>query len=135
MSFKNFKTLVVDDMATIGMIIRSMLEEIGFRDIEYAENGRLAWEKIEKAHGEKTPYRFIVSDWNMPEMNGLALLKKIKNIDSSKKIHFLMVAAESEYNKTHTLLKEGASDVIVKPFSCQAFNDKIYELFKPFNSI
>ena len=122
---KKIKMLIVDDMEDMRSIINKMLEEIGYCNVEDAKNGTEAWKMIEKAHKSDVPYQFIISDWNMPKMNGLDLLKKIKTLDSTKEIHFLMITTESEQGNVVVAVKEGVSNFIVKPFSTQILKEKI----------
>ena len=127
---KNLKILIVDDMKKMRIIIKDMLEEIGFFNVEDAENGIKAWQMIEKAHKADAPYRFIISDWKMPKMNGLDLLKKIKTIDNLKEVPFLMISTESEQGNVVVAVKEGVSNFIIKPFSSQVLKEKIEKILQ-----
>lgn len=127
---KSIKVLVIDDMATMRKILKNMLKKIGFTQIDEAGNGTSAWTMIEEAQREKVPYEFIISDWNMPHMNGLELLKKMKDVDELKETPFLMITAEAEQGNVLVAVKEGVSNFIVKPFSTQLLKEKIQTIFK-----
>ena len=81
----DMKILIVDDMGTMRKIIKKMLGEIGFENLDEADDGAPAWEMIQKAHDDGEPFEFIVSDWNMPNMSGLDLLKNIREDDRFKR--------------------------------------------------
>jgi len=121
------KILVVDDMATMRKIIKKMLGQIGFNNLEEADDGSTAWEAYNKAKEAGEPYEFIVSDWNMPQMSGLDFLKKVRETD--KKLPFLMVTAEAEQGNVVIAVKAGVSNFIVKPFSAQVLKEKIVKIF------
>ena len=125
----DMKILVVDDMATMRKIIKNMLGQIGFTNITQADDGSTAWPLIEKANQEGIPYEFILSDWNMPKMSGLDLLKKMRATDEFKKTPFLMITAEAEQGNVVIAVKAGVSNFIVKPFSAQVLKEKIDKIF------
>ena len=125
----DMKILVVDDMATMRKIIKNMLGQIGFTNISEADDGSTGWVKIEEAIEAGDPYEFIVSDWNMPQMSGLDLLKKMREIDSLKDLPFLMITAEAEQGNVVIAVKAGVSNFIVKPFSAQVLKEKIDKIF------
>ena len=101
-----------------------MLGQIGFTNITQADDGSTAWPLIEKATKEGVPYEFILSDWNMPKMSGLDLLKKMRATDEFKKTPFLMITAEAEQGNVVIAVKAGVSNFIVKPFSAQVLKEK-----------
>ena len=119
------KILVVDDMAVMRKIIRKTLSGIGYENIEEADDGLPAWEVLEKMHESSTPIEFIVSDWNMPGMTGLDLLKKVRADDRFKALPFLMVTAEGEKGNVVLAVKAGGSNFIVKPFDAPTFKAKL----------
>lgn len=125
----NMRILVVDDMATMRKIVKRMLSEIGFKSIEEAEDGKPAWDLIQQRHDEGQPYEFVVSDWNMPEMSGLDLLKNVRDDDRFKKLPFLMVTAEAEQSNVITAVKAGVSNYVVKPFAKDTLMGKIEKIF------
>lgn len=125
----NMKILVIDDMATMRKIIKNMLGQIGFTNIFEADDGATAWPMIEEANNTDEPFEFIVSDWNMPQMTGLDLLKKMRAMDEYKKMPFLMITAEAEQGNVVIAVKAGVSNFIVKPFSAQVLKEKIDKIF------
>jgi two-component system chemotaxis response regulator CheY len=123
------KILVIDDMATMRKIIKNMLGQIGFTNITEADDGATAWPMIQEAMNSDEPYEFIVSDWNMPQMSGLDLLKNVRDTEELKKLPFLMITAEAEQGNVVIAVKAGVSNFIVKPFSAQVLKEKIDKIF------
>ncbi len=106
-----------------------MLGQIGFKNITEADDGATAWPMIENALQGNDPYQFIVSDWNMPQMTGLELLKKVRETEQTQKLPFLMITAEAEQGNVVIAVKAGVSNFIVKPFSAQVLKEKIDKIF------
>ncbi len=119
------KILVVDDFSTMRRIVKNVLKQIGFENIEEAEDGTQALAKL-KAGG----YGFIVSDWNMPNMDGMDLFLKVRQDPSAKDIPFLMVTAEAEKDKVITAIQAGVNSYIVKPFTAEVFKEKMDRIFE-----
>ena len=124
------KILVVDDMSTMRKIIKNMLTQIGFTNISEADDGATAWPLIEGAIKDGKPFEFIVSDWNMPKMTGIDLLKNVRSTPGLEKLPFLMITAESEQGNVVIAVKAGVSNFIIKPFSAQVLKEKIDKIFK-----
>jgi len=114
------KILVVDDFPTMRRIIKNLLKQLGYENIEEAEDGIQAYSKL-KNNG----FEFIVSDWNMPNMDGFELLKKVRSDPQLKDIPFLMVTAEAEKDKVIEAIKAGVSNYIVKPFTAEVLREKM----------
>lgn len=123
------KILVVDDMSTMRKIVRNMLTKMGHTNIEEAEDGDPAWKMLNEANAAGKPFDFVVSDWNMPVMTGLDLLKNIRTSEIFKKLPFLMVTAEAEQANVVIAVKAGVSNFVVKPFSIQVLKEKIDKIF------
>jgi len=123
------KILVVDDMSTMRKIIKNMLSKMGCKDITEADDGKPAWELIQAAQEAGVPFKFIVSDWNMPGLNGLDLLKNIRSSEIFKALPFLMITAEAEQANVVIAVKAGVSNFIVKPFSIVTLKEKIDKVF------
>ena len=121
----DLRILSVDDFPTMRRIIKNMLGQLGLRDVHEAEDGAMA---LSKLRGEK--FDLVITDWNMPRMNGLELLKAIKADESLKKIPVLMVTAEADKESVIKALKEGASNYIVKPFNAETLREKLSAVFK-----
>ena len=116
----NIKVLVVDDFATMRRIVKGVLKQLGFNKIVEAEDGSAALEEL-----KKDSIGLIVSDWNMPKMTGLDLLKAVKKDDSLKKIPFIMVTAEGQRENVIEAVKAGVSNYVVKPFTPEIFGEKL----------
>lgn len=127
---EELKFLVVDDMAVMRKIIKKTLTQIGYEDITEADDGSPAWETLEQLHTEGNPIEFVVSDWNMPNMTGLELLKKIRADERFKSLPFLMVTAEGEKGNVVLAVKAGVSNFIVKPFDAPTFQTKLEAIIK-----
>lgn len=125
----DMKILVVDDMSTMRKIIKNMLTQIGFTNITEADDGSTAWPLIENAIKDGKPYEFILSDWNMPQLSGLDLLKKVRATPGLEKLPFLMITAEAEQGNVVIAVKAGVSNFIVKPFSAAVLKEKIDKIF------
>ena len=120
----SMKVLVVDDFATMRRIVKGVLKQLGFNNIVEAEDGNLAFEELKK---EK--FGLIVSDWNMPNMTGLDLLRAVRGDDSLKSIPFIMVTAEGQKENVVEAVKSGVSNYIVKPFTPETFSEKLAKVF------
>lgn len=125
----NMKTIVIDDMMTMRKIITKMLKQIGFTNVQEADDGATAWPMIQQAAESGEPFEFIVSDWNMPKMSGLDLLIKIRETDGIKETPFLMVTAEAEQSNVVKVVQAGVSNFVVKPFKPETLKEKISKIF------
>jgi two-component system chemotaxis response regulator CheY len=119
------KFLVVDDFSTMRRIVRNLLKELGFLNVEEAEDGAIALARI-KAGG----IDFIVSDWNMPNMDGLTLLQSVRADPAIKHLPLLMITAEAKKENIIAAAQAGASGYIVKPFTAATLNDKMVKIFE-----
>ena len=118
------KILIVDDFSTMRRIEKNILKHIGFTNIDEAGDGS---EALQKLRAKK--YDFIISDWNMPVMEGIELLRAVRADESLKKIPFLMVTAEAEKASVLLAIKEGVNNYIVKPFTEDVIKGKIEAIF------
>ena len=123
------KILIVDDMTTMRKIIKGMLQKMGCDNITEANDGIPGWQAIQDAHKEGKPFQFIVSDWNMPGMTGIDLLKNVRSKEEFKQTPFLMVTAEAEQANIVVAVKAGVSNYIIKPFNPDTFKSKIDKVF------
>lgn len=123
------KILVVDDMGTMRKIIKNMLSKMGCDNLTEADDGKPAWEMIQQSHTDGVPFDFIVSDWNMPGLTGLDLLKNLRADERFAKLPFLMITAEAEQANVVIAVKAGVSNFIVKPFSIATLKEKIDKVF------
>jgi two-component system chemotaxis response regulator CheY len=121
----NMKILVVDDMSTMRRIVKNILKQLGFNNLEEAENGQDALTKL-----KADSYGFVVSDWNMPVMMGIDMLRAIRSDEKLKKIPVLMVTAEAQKENLMEAVQAGVSNYVVKPFTAETMQDKINKIFK-----
>jgi two-component system chemotaxis response regulator CheY len=119
------KIMVVDDFSTMRRIVKNVLKQIGFENIEEAEDGAQALAKL-KTGG----FGFMVSDWNMPNMDGLDLLKAVRKDPELKGLPVLMVTAEAEKDKVVTAIQAGVNNYVVKPFTAEVFKEKMDRIFE-----
>ena len=120
----NMKILVVDDMSTMRRIVKNILKQLGFSNMEEAENGAEALQKL-----RTEPYGFVVSDWNMPVMPGIEMLRAIRADEKLKHIPVLMVTAEAQKENLIEAIQAGVSNYIVKPFTADTMQEKIGKIF------
>ena len=121
----SMRILVVDDFSTMRRIVRQLLKEIGFTNIEEAEDGAMALSKL-----RMEPFAFVVSDWNMPNMTGIDLLRAIRGDDSLKHLPVLMVTAEARKENIIEAAQAGASGYIVKPFTAATLDETLKKILK-----
>jgi len=121
---KNIKILVVDDFPTMRRIIRNLLKELGFVNVDEAEDGAVGLEKLKGGN-----YGFVLSDWNMPNMDGLAMLQAIRADPSLAKLPVLMVTAEAKKENIIAAAQGGANGYVVKPFTAITLEEKITKIF------
>ncbi|MEK6791537.1 MAG: chemotaxis response regulator CheY [Deltaproteobacteria bacterium] len=117
---QNMKILVVDDFGTMRRIIKNILLEIGYHNIEEAEDGEIALQKL-KAGG----IEFVITDWNMPNMSGLELLTAVRLDEALKNIPVLMVTAEAAKENVINAVQAGVSNYIVKPFTATVLKERV----------
>lgn len=122
---RDIQILVVDDFLTMRRIIRTALNQIGFGNITEADNGESA---LAVMRSKKID--FIISDWNMPKMMGIDLLKAVRANEATKDVPFLMVTAESQKENVMEAVKSGVSSYIVKPFTRETLEQKLEIIFK-----
>ncbi|OPL15969.1 MAG: histidine kinase [delta proteobacterium MLS_D] len=119
------KVLVVDDFSTMRKVIRNLLKQLGYENIVEAEDGVAA---LEVLRSQKID--FVISDWNMPNMSGLELLKQVRADGSLSKTPFLMVTAETLKDNVVEAVKAGVDNYIVKPFTADVLSEKIGQIEK-----
>lgn len=122
---RNMKIMVVDDMSTMRRIVKNILKQLGFGNVEEAENGQEALAKMRTDR-----FGFVVSDWNMPVMSGIELLRAIRADGSLKDIPVLMVTAEAQKENIIEAVQAGVSNYIVKPFTAETLQEKMSKIFK-----
>lgn len=122
------KFLVVDDFSTMRRIVRNLLKELGFTNVDEAEDGAIALQKLQSG-----AFEFVVTDWNMPNMDGLALLKTIRATPALKHLPVLMITAEAKKENIIAAAQAGASGYIVKPFTAGTLAEKLNKIFEKMN--
>lgn len=120
----NMKVLVVDDFATMRRIVKNILTQLGYKNIIEADDGSTALEVLKQ---EKID--MIISDWNMPKMTGLDLLKTIRADANLAETPFIMVTAEAQQDNIILAVKAKVSQYIVKPFTAETLGEKIDKIF------
>jgi len=122
---KEMNILLVDDFANMRKLIRNLLRQVGYRNVVEAEDGVLAFKTIKSQKID-----FIISDWNMPNMTGLELLKAVRADAEISATPFLMVTAEAIQDNVVAAFKAGVSNYIVKPFTAEVLREKIAKIIE-----
>ena len=122
---KSLKILVVDDFPTMRRIVRNLLKELGFENVDEAEDGAVALDKLRNGN-----FQFVVSDWNMPNMDGLTMLQQIRADAALAKLPVLMVTAEAKKEDIVRAAQSGASGYIVKPFTKATLEEKVQKILQ-----
>jgi two-component system chemotaxis response regulator CheY len=125
MADPKMKFLVVDDFSTMRRIVKNLLKELGFANTDEAEDGAIALQKLQSA-GD---FEFVVTDWNMPNMDGLQLLQSIRSSPTLSHLPVLMITAEAKKENIIAAAQAGASGYIVKPFTAATLADKLQKIF------
>ncbi|MGZ3634562.1 MAG: response regulator [Syntrophales bacterium] len=122
---KKIKILVVDDFATMRKVIRNLLKQSGYEDVTEAEDCVAAMSML-----KSTKIDFVISDWNMPNMTGIELLRAVRSDKELSTMPFLMVTAESLKANVVDAVKAGVSNYIVKPFTAEVLGEKIEKILE-----
>lgn len=126
---KNTRFLVVDDFSTMRKIVIKILAELGYLNVEEADDGETALSLLKKAAADGQPFEFIISDWNMPKMLGIELLIACKADPCLKLIPFMLVTAESEQKQILEAARAGVSEYVVKPFNATTLKYKLEKIY------
>lgn len=121
----SIKILIIDDFATMRRIMKNILKQLGFKNLVEADDGTTALNILESQKID-----LIISDWNMPKMTGIELLKKLRASTEYKKTPFLMVTAEAQKQNVIEAVQAGVSNYVVKPFTAEAISDKLKKILK-----
>lgn len=119
------KILVVDDFSTMRRIVKNLLRDLGFSNTHEADDGTTAWPMLQNGD-----FDFVVTDWNMPGMSGIDLLKKIRADERLKTVPVLMVTAEAKRDQIIAAAQAGVNGYVVKPFTAAALKEKIDKIFE-----
>jgi len=131
MADKNLKFLVVDDFSTMRRIVRNLLKELGYTNVDEAEDGVAALQKLRSG----TNFQFVVTDWNMPNMTGIELLKNIRADANLKHLPVLMITAEAKKENIIEAAQAKASGYIVKPFTAAVLDEKLNKILKTMEKV
>lgn len=122
---RNMNILVVDDFSTMRRIVKNLLKELGFSKFDEADDGATAWPMVQSGK-----YDFIVSDWNMPQMTGIDLLRHVRKTPKLEETPFLLITAEAKRSQILEAAQAGVDGYIVKPFTAATLNGKIQKIFE-----
>jgi two-component system chemotaxis response regulator CheY len=125
MADPKLRFLVVDDFSTMRRIVRNLLKELGYSNVDEAEDGAMALAKL-----RSEPFDFVISDWNMPVMDGLTMLQQIRADAALSKLPVLLVTAEAKKQNIVAAAQAGANGYVVKPFTAATLDEKLTKIFE-----
>jgi len=121
---KSMKVLIVDDFPTMRRIVKNLLKDLGIENVDEAEDGAMAIERLQGGD-----FDLVISDWNMPNKDGLTLLKEIRANEALSKLPVLMVTAEAKKDNIVAAAQAGANGYVVKPFTAAVLEEKLNKIF------
>lgn len=127
MDKNKIRFLVVDDFSTMRRIVRNLLKELGYTNVDEAEDGVVALQRLKGGN-----FQFVITDWNMPNMTGIELLRAIRADVTLKHLPVLMITAEAKKENIIEAAQSGASGYIVKPFTAGTLEEKMNKIFEKF---
>lgn len=130
MAGPNTKFLIVDDFSTMRRIVRNLLKELGYTNVDEAEDGSMALAKL-----RAESFDFVISDWNMPVMDGLTMLQNIRADAALAKLPVLMVTAEAKKENIIAAAQAGANGYVVKPFTAATLDEKLAKIFEKLEKV
>jgi two-component system, chemotaxis family, chemotaxis protein CheY len=122
---KDTKILIVDDMMTMRKLVKKTLNDNGYMNVTEADDGDHAWPEIEKGLLINQPYQLVISDWNMPRMSGVELLRKMRTKEETRPVPLILLTAEAEKEQVLEAVKAGVSAYITKPFTPTGLMEKL----------
>ena len=122
---KNMKILIVDDFSTMRRIVKNLLHDLGYTNTHEADDGKTAWPMLQTGD-----FEFVVTDWNMPGMTGIDLLKNIRGEPRLAALPVLMVTAEAQREQIIDAAKAGVNGYIIKPFTAVTLKEKLDKIFQ-----
>jgi len=123
------KILIVDDFSTMRRIIKNLLRDLGFNNTQEADDGQTAWPMLQTGN-----FDFLVTDWNMPIMTGIELLKKVRGDENLASLPVLLVTAEAKKEQIVEAAQAGVNGYVVKPFTAITLKEKIDKIFERIDS-
>ena len=124
---KNMRILVIDDAMTMRRIVINLLRQLGFTNMNEADDGTTGWEKL-----QQETFDLVISDWNMPKMTGIDLLRKVRADPKYAQTPFIMVTAEGKRENVIAAVQAGVSNYIVKPFNAATLKEKMVKVIGDF---
>ena len=124
---ENMRILVVDDFSTMRRIVKNILKQLGYNNIVEADDGSSAWDVLNREQID-----FVISDWNMPTMKGIDLLRKVRSSDELSEMPFLMVTAEAQQENLVEAVQAQVSNYIVKPFTAEVLGQKMDKILEKY---
>ena len=131
---KTTRILIVDDFEIVRIMLRNALANLGHSDVDDAEDGKIALQKIQAAEFEGKPYTIVFCDWNMPHMTGIEVLEAVRKNPHYAKLPIVMVTAEAEQKQVVQALRSGATDYIVKPIAPEILEKKVNKILSKINA-
>lgn len=127
------KILIVDDVSSLRDLLKAYLRRLGFQNISEADDGQNALDALWLAHNSRVPFELVISDWNMPNMDGLELLKRVRQVPDWKTLPFLLLTTESEKDKVLEAVKADVSNYIIKPVDEATLKEKLAKAWEKKN--
>lgn len=122
---KNMKILIVDDFSTMRRIVKNLLADLGFTNTSEADDGRNAWPMLQNGD-----YDFVITDWNMPGMSGIDLLRAIRADEKLQRLPVMMVTAEAQREQIIDAASAGVNGYLIKPFNALTLRGNIERIFQ-----
>lgn len=127
------RILIVDDMPSLRELLKAYLRRLGYKQISEAEDGRDAYQLMMAAKASGAPFELVISDWNMPNMTGLELLKLVRSVPEWKNLPFLLLTTENEKEKVMEAVLAQVSNYIVKPVEEEVLKEKLRKVWDKLN--
>ncbi len=127
------RILIVDDMSSLRDLLKAYLRRLGYRNISEAEDGRIAYQALLAAKASGAPFELIISDWNMPNLDGLEFLKLVRTSPEWKSLPFILLTTESEKAKVLEAVLANVSNYMVKPVEEEMLKDKLKKVWEKLN--
>jgi two-component system chemotaxis response regulator CheY len=127
------KILIVDDMNMFRAMVRQALNTLNYKKLTEASDGTGAWRALTDAHEKNEPFQLVISDWNMPKMKGIDLLKNLRAEPWGKAVPFIMLTAEAERQNIVEAMQAGVDNYIIKPFTVEQMKQKLAQTYGKFN--
>lgn len=124
------RILLAEDTEITRAILKQMLGKLGYKRVTEVDNGVAAWDEIERSIRSQSPYRLLIIDWNMPQMNGIELLKKLQSFEETRSMSFILLTSNTEKEQVVEAIQSGVSVYIAKPFPAAVLEKKLKEAWE-----